>query len=117
MNRWAATVASSSSGFSLIIFLNAVSCGASPETAATSWKCSRDLDARGYQARAVALDLAGRAQIGDVGDAQRKERPSAVVGEVAQLTGPEEPARRNARLLRDITKVPRPRQLPDHRPH
>ena len=64
----------------------------------------------GHLPLAVALQLRRRPQIGDIGDADADQRFAARVVEVAQFTGPEEPARPDARLLGDVAKVPCPRK-------
>ena len=50
-------------------------------------------DAVGYLARSPTFDLALRAQVGDVGDAEAEQGCPAGVVEPAQLAGPKEPAR------------------------
>ena len=77
-----------------------------------------DVDAVGNPSRTAPGDLPGRAQVGDVGDAQLAQRRAAVVVEAAQLAGPEQPPRpQRGCAVGDITKVPRAGQFPQSLSH
>ena len=64
-------------------------------------------------AGAVALHFAGGPQVGDIGDAESAKDAAARVVQPAQLAGPEQPTGPYPGLLRYVTKIPRPRQLPE----
>ncbi len=66
-----------------------------------------DVDAVGNQAGLVTQYLAARPQIGDIGDTQATQLFSALIGKLAQLTGPEQPTRPQcASRVGDVAKVP-----------
>ena len=67
-----------------------------------------DHHAVGYLALAVPVEFRRRPQIGDIGDAEPDQRFAAVIVEVAQLAGPEKPARLDPGVLGDVAKVPCP---------
>jgi hypothetical protein len=67
-----------------------------------------DGHAVGHKTLAVPIQLRRRTQVSHIGDADGCQRFATRVVEVAQFTGPEQPARRDARRLGDVAKVPCP---------
>ncbi len=72
-----------------------------------------NVDAVGNQAGAVSQNLTAGAQVGDIGNTQAVQLVSALVGQLAQLTGTEQPAGpQHSGGVGDVAKVPGSLQIP-----